>query len=115
MSQDDYNAIENKIRDIMAVLDGECNEEHCPQADWAGCVLRMAGHDFMDFKDGEGGSDGCTDMRDPDNKGLDPCLAVGEFDHSLRDDVYQEFCTRISLADFLVVSAEAVMTVLRDR
>jgi len=115
MSNDDYNAIEAQITTIMLELDEQCDEDHCPQADWAGCVLRMAGHDFMDFKDGEGGSDGCTDMRDPDNAGLDPCLAVGEFDRSLRDHVYQDWCTRISLADFLVVSAEAVMTVLRDR
>jgi len=116
MSTDDYNAIEDQIRDIMTLLGDECNNENCPQADWAGCVLRMAGHDFMDFDpaQGIGGSDGCTNLEDPDNKGLNPCLATGEFGHSLKD-VYQNFCTRISLADFLVVSGEAVMTVLRNR
>ena len=30
----------------------------CPQADWAGCVLRMAGHDFVDFQWGAG--EGCN-------------------------------------------------------
>jgi hypothetical protein len=116
MSTSDYTAIENNIRQIMNLLGDQCDAEHCPQADWAGCVLRMAGHDFMDFdpSSGRGGSDACTNMEDPDNKGLEPCLSRGEFGHSIKD-VYQHFCTRISLADFIVVAAEAVMTVLRDR
>lgn len=116
MNPDDYAAIEDSIRQIMGVLGDHCGAEECPQADWAGCVLRMAGHDFMDFDpaSGRGGSDACTDMEDPDNKGLQECLAHGEFGFSLRD-VYQHHCTRISLADFLVVAAEAVMSILRDR
>lgn len=37
----------------------------------AGCVIRTAGHDFMDYRiDGGGGSDGCFNLKDPDNKGL---------------------------------------------
>lgn len=114
MSKADYLRIETDVRTVMGLLDSECNEVNCPQADWAGCVLRMAGHDFMDFESGQGGSDGCTDMNEPDNAGLDPCLAVGEFGHSLKD-IYQGYCTQVSLADFIVISAEAVMTVLRNR
>jgi len=116
MSLDDYVAIEDGIRQIMGLLGDRCGAEECPQADWAGCVLRMAGHDFMDFDStsGHGGSDACTNMDDPDNRGLQECLAHGEFGFSLRD-VYHHHCTRISLADFIVIAAEAVMTVLRDR
>ena len=36
-------------------------------------MLRLAGHDFMDFRTDEkkkGGSDGCINFEDPDNKGL---------------------------------------------
>merc|ERR1712232_340266 len=43
--------------------------------------------------------------------GLAPCLATGEFGHSLHD-IYADFCKRMSLADFLVIAAEAVMTLL---
>merc|ERR1711920_781354 len=42
---------------------------------FAGCVLRAAGHDFMDFRNGVGGSDGCLRFDDPDNKGLINCLS----------------------------------------
>eukprot|EP00971_Amphidinium_carterae_P311566 6192475-Amphidinium_carterae.1 len=66
---------------------GRCTATECPQADWAGCVLRVAGHDFMDFGDGEGGSDGCLDLFDPDNAGLPECLHSGEFGFSIQDSM----------------------------
>ena len=49
------------------------------RGNFVGCLLRMAGHDFMDFRyeaDGTttGGSDGCVNFEDPDNKGLPECL-----------------------------------------
>jgi hypothetical protein len=80
---------------------------------FAGCVVRVAGHDFMDFRysnldlDGSptsGGSDGCINFKDDDNTGLSECLQ-----NSGIIDVYQSFCTTLSLADFLVIAAEAVM------
>ena len=73
----------------------------------------MAGHDFMDFKDGEGGADGCVDLTDADNAGLAECLYTGEFGISI-DTAYQHFCESVSLADFLVIAAEAVMTASRQ-
>eukprot|EP00929_Paragymnodinium_shiwhaense_P018231 TRINITY_DN12845_c0_g1_i4.p1 TRINITY_DN12845_c0_g1~~TRINITY_DN12845_c0_g1_i4.p1 ORF type:complete len:375 (-),score=72.05 TRINITY_DN12845_c0_g1_i4:428-1552(-) len=94
-------------------LPSACNATFCPQADWAGCVLRMAGHDFMDYADGEGGSDGCIDFHDMDNAGLAECLHLGEFGISMAD-AYEDFCTSISLADFTVVAAEAVMKLSRQ-
>lgn len=49
------------------------------KTEFAGCVVRLAGHDLMDF-DGDapegqkGGADGCIDFRDPDNMGLADCV-----------------------------------------
>eukprot|EP00933_Yihiella_yeosuensis_P008163 TRINITY_DN1134_c0_g1_i2.p1 TRINITY_DN1134_c0_g1~~TRINITY_DN1134_c0_g1_i2.p1 ORF type:complete len:622 (+),score=119.92 TRINITY_DN1134_c0_g1_i2:81-1946(+) len=114
MTVADYDAVTNSVRGLLESLPETCTASVCPQADWAGCVLRMAGHDFMDFVDGQGGSDGCTDMADPDNAGLDACLRTGEHGLSLTQ-VYQTYCTTVSLADFLVIAAEAVMASTRAR
>jgi hypothetical protein len=50
-----------------------------------------------------GGSDGCVDFDDIDNNGLKACLA------DLRP-IYCTAATVVSVADFLVIAAEAVMT-----
>ena len=50
-----------------------------------------------------GGSDGCFDLTDPDNMGLEQCLR----DSSLQT-VYDKYCDSVSLADFIVISGEAV-------
>ena len=42
------------------------------------------------------------------------CLASGEHGVALLD-IYQQFCTDVSLADFLVISAEAVIMSTRAR
>jgi len=73
-------------------------------------LVRTAGHDFMDFRvnavDGStlGGSDGCINFKDADNTGLAQCL----YDAKMVS-LYEGFCTLVSLADFLVIAAEAVM------
>jgi len=113
MTLDDYDSIVSKFESLYEQLPTTCNATYCPQADWAGCVLRMAGHDFMDYADGEGGSDACIDMEDIDNAGLGQCLYVGEFGVSMAD-AYADFCTTISLADFVVVAAEAIMNISRQ-
>ena len=46
---------------------------------YAACILRLAGHDLMDFRLGNGdatsgGSDGCINFSDDDNIGLAECL-----------------------------------------
>lgn len=51
-----------------------------------------------------GGSDGCVNFEDPDNKGLAECLA--EFQVA---DAYETHCDTVSLADFIVIAAEAAM------
>lgn len=82
-------------------------------AHFGGCVLRMCGHDFMDFIDGVGGNDACTDMDEPDNAGLMACLREGQEEYGDSDlsmyRIYQDFCTEVSLADFIVIAAQAVM------
>lgn len=72
-------------------------------------MIRMAGHDLMDLRMDYygnliGGSDGCVNFFDPDNDGLTTCLI--NFGYL---DIYNHVCHRISLADFLVVAAEAAM------
>lgn len=114
MSFDQYDAIITAVRNQLESLPSTCTASNCPQADWAGCVLRMAGHDFMDFANGQGGSDACTDMEDPENAGLPQCLSTGEHGKSLQD-VYQQICHVVSLADFLVIAAEAVIASTRAR
>lgn len=87
---------------------------------FAGCLVRLAGHDLMDFrytfgtkKDGtpnksaieqKGGVDGCVNFNDKDNKGLVECLQETEI-----IDAYDEHCGVVSLADFIVIAAEATM------
>jgi len=109
-----YDSISSSIQTLYNKLPTECNEDFCPQADWAGCVLRMAGHDFMDFDGQKGGADGCVNFGDLDNKGLKECLYFGEHNVSLHE-AYKQYCTEVSLADFLVIAAETVMSVSRSR
>jgi len=113
MTFSQYDAAVASVQSLYNSLSTTCNATYCPQADWAGCVLRIAGHDFMDYMDGEGGSDGCIDFHDADNAGLAECIHEGEHGYSL-DDVYSHYCTTISLADFFVIAAEAVMNVTRQ-
>lgn len=58
---------------------------------FAACLVRMAGHDFMDYRkiDGveSGGSDGCVNFNDPDNKGLASCLNATEL-----QPIYEKTC-----------------------
>jgi len=45
MTEADYDSISSEIEGLYNSLPSACNATYCPQADWAGCVLRMAGHD----------------------------------------------------------------------
>lgn len=112
MTESEYDEVVDSVADMHNSLSANCTAKYCPRSDFAGCVLRVAGHDFMDFKNGEGGSDGCTDIGHPDNQGLADCLLGGEHGASLQA-AYAKFCTTVSLADFLVIAAEAVMTETR--
>lgn len=54
--------------------------------------------------DSTGGSDGCVNFNDPDNRGLAQCIH-----NSGIQRVYEKWCDKISLADFIVVIAESVI------
>lgn len=59
----------------------------------------------MDYRKGNnGGSDGCIDFEDADNKGLQQCL-----EDSGIPAIYEQNCQSVSLADFVVIAAEAAM------
>jgi len=70
----------------------------------------------MDFNRNlnSGGADGCIDFTDPDNAGLKGCMlsTVTERDSSnvSLEGMYQQFCKEVSVADFFVITAEALMT-----
>lgn len=118
MTTEQYDSI---VSDIGVALETvktnleDCWAGNCPEADWAGCVLRVAGHDFMDYDkaSNSGGSDGCTDLNFVDNKGLDACLISGDRDYALVM-IYEKYCSTVSLADFLVIAAEGVMLHTRE-
>jgi len=61
----------------------------------------------MDFRStngvSSGGSDGCVNFNDADNAGLATCL-----DTSGVNSVYETYCDQVSLADFIVISSEAL-------
>merc|ERR1719482_2413758 len=113
MTLADYDAVVASLRQVYDLRSSYCDAEDCEQSHWAGCVLRLAAHDFMDYTLGSGGADGCVSFDDPDNAGLNDCF-VGGSDVIGLHQVYRNFCTKISLADFLVISAEAVMNITRD-
>lgn len=114
MTTAQYDAVATSVTQVYNSLDSACTASSCKRADFAGCVVRMAGHDFMDYKDGVGGANACTDMSHADNAGLSECLHTGEHGVHL-DQAYTEHCTEVSLADFLVIAAEAIMTATRSQ
>jgi len=95
--------ISHKFECLSAELGANKNE----RGSFVGCLLRLAGHDFMDYRDQEtdiGGSDGCIDLNEPDNKGLQSCI------HKFGiTEIYPLYKDKVSLADFLVIIAEAAM------
>jgi hypothetical protein len=101
-----YQEVVRSIIDIYEAIDDTVSANSNPRAEFAGCVLRMAGHDFMDYRTdtGLGGSDGCINFNDEDNTGIPSCVAA----HGLVA-AYAEFCESVSLADWMVIAGEAIM------
>jgi len=115
LASSQYYAIVADIKALLAAQDQTCSGSTCPVARLAGCIVRMAGHDLMDFDPSAaagqtGGPDGCVDFGDSDNNGLESCLAYGVN----LGAVYSNYCHSVSLADFIVIAAEAVM-ILRSQ
>ena len=109
-SIEDYESIVTEVlARYEALADSASTTTGNPQATFAGCVIRFAGHDFMDFREDDtgvtsGGSDGCVNFVDPDNKGLAECLSAFAV-----PDLYAQVCGKVSLADFMIILAEAIM------
>jgi hypothetical protein len=138
MTLADYDEVVKAINDSYVNLVQDCNFTDCMQATWAGCVVNLAAHDFMDFRsdqsqgDGQyvpsGGSDGCISLTDAGNEGLIDCFnGTTVLEQMMSGDVAEktvlpglvqiynkEFCSRISLADFVVIAAEAVINITRQ-
>ena len=103
---------EDIVHDTIALyekVDSTVSATQNDRAEFVGCLLRQAGHDFMDFRPSEnsdvrGGSDGCINFEDPDNKGIPECLA--RFDIP---QLYDKWKDKVSLADFMVIIAEAAI------
>jgi len=112
-----YERMAKNIVGLYHRLNSTCEGMHCETADFTGCILRLVGHDLMDYdpSTGKGGTDACIDFEDSDNKGLQPCLAgQGAFGkRATIEEAYKDFCHEVSLADFLVVAAETMMTLTR--
>lgn len=114
MNVDDYNDIANNVVDLYKSLD------FTAASDLSGCLVRFVGHDVMDFNPNPkpiepnshiytwGGSDGCVNFEDPDNKGLSECVLSNSPEPSVVD-VYQSYCKKVSFADFIVIAAEALI------
>jgi len=81
-TKQDYEDIAESVNQLY--------EESEDQAAFAGCLVRLAGHDMMDYryefdtkKNGKpsksainksGGNDGCVNFHDKDNMGLVDCI-----------------------------------------
>lgn len=78
----DITTYESIVADVITayeLVDDTVEDNNIPRAKFAGCMVRTAGHDFMDYRvaaDGSstGGSDGCMYFADGDNTGLADCL-----------------------------------------
>jgi len=108
LNEDDYEFI---VKQTFKLYDEMTNngENTVESARFTGCIIRTAGHDFMDYRTNMmgnemGGSDGCMNFNDPDNDGIVPCLLEFGF-----LQLYRDCCHLVSLADFLVITAEAAM------
>jgi hypothetical protein len=50
----DYEEIISDLNAIYEATDATVEDNNNPRAELAGCVLRIAGHDFMDYRVGAG-------------------------------------------------------------
>jgi len=103
------------VKKHHAALSERCDDISCPRGDFAGCLVRLVGHDIMDFdrEKNTGGADGCINFQDDDNKGLKGCMlqSIVERDsvNVSLESMWQDFCTEVSAADFFVIAAEALI------
>lgn len=80
---DDYEGIVSSVVSLYEAQSSVIQSGSNPRATMAGCLIRLAGHDFMDYRIGadgttSGGSDACINFADPDNMGLESCITQFE-------------------------------------
>lgn len=93
----DFAAYERVVESVNELYDDLASSSL--QSGFAGCIVRLAGHDFMDFRyqldpnntkrttGSTGGSDGCINFNDPDNRGLAKCISETKL-----QTAYDEHC-----------------------
>ena len=73
-----YKKIVAQVVEQYEAVSSSVSANSNPRAKYAGCLVRTAGHDFMDYRNTNGvesgGSDGCINFADEDNTGLADCL-----------------------------------------
>jgi len=107
MNINTYEELVDETIKLYEAIDSHIGDNTNERASFVGCLVRQAGHDFMDYRPDDsnvGGSDGCSHYDDPDNMGLYECVTKFGI-----DKLYENWNTRVSIADFLVIIAEAVM------
>lgn len=103
MTREDYKSVVKVFWDLYDQKSAAGRER------MAGCLARFAGHDLMDFRlkpaagATAGGADGCVNFADGSNDGIRPCIVTTDLQL-----VYDVLCSQISLADFVVIGAEAM-------
>ena len=77
----EYEAVQSTIQARWNSLSATVTNNSNQRGSYAGCLVRLAGHDFMDYRVGGtggsanvGGSDGCINFADADNTGLSSCI-----------------------------------------
>jgi len=106
-SLQDYEKV---VESVIRIFDESFNSIQQSQAgEIAACIVRTAGHDFMDLRVNvngklEGGSDGCMDFSDPSNNGVANCLI--NFGYL---KAYNEVCDKVRVEDFIEIAEEAIM------
>jgi len=104
LTEADYKHVARYILDAYEAVPDVIEPNNNARGNFVGCLLRVAGHDFMDFRSGvehQGGSDGCINLLEPDNLGIESCL-----DRFRIIPVFDKVKDRISLPDFFVIAAE---------
>ena len=85
------NIVADIVQKYEAITDAVQDNSN-PRAKFAACLVRFAGHDFMDFRidstSTSGGADGCMAFSDGDNFGLTDCILDTDI-----VSVYQNYCT----------------------
>lgn len=113
--QTDYQMIASDIFHLLeeaAPFSDDSPDANEKRGSVAGCLVRVAGHDFMDYRiGGGGGSDACFDLNDADNEGLEACLKLYKI-----PDLYKNVTDKVavSLADFFIIAGESAAGRLAD-